>query len=203
VGHRSLSCVRARTRDAAEMCHGWVSSEGGLGDSQKKFRRRRSTGFRAGHERFRAKFSQRASGNTGPAKLPARKSLRPSRSAVSFDGSRSQEDWPQRRFARRPLEKRHGCKPHNAGATDRASTTVSPNDQFAGIPGTATMLLDMAAKKIPESVIRAFIKRHRIPSVSTVVEDVGSIRVDPAAAGSPTPPWRRSARRKKTGEQPS
>ncbi len=68
---------------------------------------------------------------------------------------------------------------------------------------TAIMSLAMAAKKIPDSVIRAFIKRHRIPSVSTVVEDVGSVRVDPAAAGSPTPPWRRGLRRKHAGGQPS
>jgi hypothetical protein len=57
----------------------------------------------------------------------------------------------------------------------------------------------MAAKKIPKSVIRAFIKRHRIRSFSAVIKDVDSVRVDPAAAGSPTPPWRR----KSTGEQPS
>jgi hypothetical protein len=58
----------------------------------------------------------------------------------------------------------------------------------------------MAAKKIPTSVVRAFIKHHMIPSVSTVVEDVDRVRVDPAAAGSPTPPWRRGVHRKNTGE---
>jgi len=65
------------------------------------------------------------------------------------------------------------------------------------------MLLAMAAKKIPESVIRAFIERHRIPFVSTVIRDVERVRVDPAAVGSPVPPWRRASRRKSTGEQPS
>jgi hypothetical protein len=61
----------------------------------------------------------------------------------------------------------------------------------------------MAAKKIPASVIRAFIKRHRISFASTVIEDVDTVRVDPAAPGSPTPPWRRPSRPKSTGEQPS
>jgi hypothetical protein len=61
----------------------------------------------------------------------------------------------------------------------------------------------MAAKKIPKSVIRAFIERHRTRFVVTVIEDVDSVRVDPAAPGSPTPPWRRASRRKSTGEQPS
>jgi hypothetical protein len=61
----------------------------------------------------------------------------------------------------------------------------------------------MAAKKIPNSVVRAFLKRHVIPSVSTVIKDVDRVRVDPAAAGSPTPPWRRGMRRKHAGEQPS
>jgi hypothetical protein len=57
----------------------------------------------------------------------------------------------------------------------------------------------MAAKKIPKSVIRAFIKREmaRTRSVSIVIEDVDSVRVDPNAPGSPTPPWRR----KSGGEQ--
>jgi hypothetical protein len=49
----------------------------------------------------------------------------------------------------------------------------------------------MAAKKIPKSVIRAFIERHRMRSVSIVIDDVDTVRVDPAAPGSPTPPWRR------------
>jgi hypothetical protein len=62
---------------------------------------------------------------------------------------------------------------------------------------------EMATKKIPDSVIRAFIKRHRIRSFSAVIKDVDSVRVDPAAAGSPTPPWRRLLRHKSTGEQPS
>jgi hypothetical protein len=61
----------------------------------------------------------------------------------------------------------------------------------------------MAAKKIPKSVIRAFIKRHRIPSFSAVIMDVDSVRVDPAAAGSPTPPWRRASPGKSSGEQSS
>jgi hypothetical protein len=54
-------------------------------------------------------------------------------------------------------------------------------------------LSDMAARKIPKSVIRACIKRelHRTRSVSIVIDDVDSVRVDPNAAGSPTPPWRR------------
>jgi hypothetical protein len=61
----------------------------------------------------------------------------------------------------------------------------------------------MAAKKIPDSVIRAFIERHRTRFVSTVITDVDTVRVDPAAPGSPTPPWRRALRRKSSGEQPS
>lgn len=61
----------------------------------------------------------------------------------------------------------------------------------------------MAGKKIPDSVVRAFLKRHAIPSVSTVISDVDRVRVDPAAAGSPAPPWRRRVRRKNTGEQSS
>jgi hypothetical protein len=36
-----------------------------------------------------------------------------------------------------------------------------------------------------------------------ILDNVDSVRVDPAAAGSPTPPWRRALRRKSTGEQPS
>jgi len=67
------------------------------------------------------------------------------------------------------------------------------------------MSLAMAAKKIPKSVIRAFIQRelHRARSVSIVIEDVDSVRVDPAAPGSPTPPWRRASRGKSSGEQPN
>jgi len=64
-----------------------------------------------------------------------------------------------------------------------------------------------AKKKIPKSVIRAFIKRHRIRSVSKVIKDVDSVRVDPAAAGRaggpPLPPWRRALHRRSAGEQPS
>jgi hypothetical protein len=60
----------------------------------------------------------------------------------------------------------------------------------------------MATKKIPKSVILAFMKRHRMPYFSKVIEDVDTVRVDPAAPGSPTPPWRRASRGKHTGEQP-
>jgi hypothetical protein len=31
--------------------------------------------------------------------------------------------------------------------------------------------------------------------VVVVIDDLDSVRVDPAAAGSPTPPWRRDLRR--------
>jgi hypothetical protein len=58
----------------------------------------------------------------------------------------------------------------------------------------------MPAKKIPDSVIRAFIERHQMPSVSIVIDDLDSVRVDPAAAGSPTPPSLRDVRRKLAGE---
>jgi hypothetical protein len=58
----------------------------------------------------------------------------------------------------------------------------------------------MAAKKIPRSVILAFIKARQRPYFSIVIEDVDSVRVDPAAAGSPVPRWRRGVLRR-TGEQ--
>lgn len=58
----------------------------------------------------------------------------------------------------------------------------------------------MAAKKIPDSVTRAFIERHQMPSVSIVIDDLDSVRVDPAVAGSPTPPSLRDVRRKIAGE---
>jgi hypothetical protein len=47
-------------------------------------------------------------------------------------------------------------------------------------------------KRIPRSVIRAFYERHRTRFVPTVITDVDSVRVDPAAPGSPTPPWLRT-----------
>jgi hypothetical protein len=59
----------------------------------------------------------------------------------------------------------------------------------------------MPAKKIPDSVIRAFLERHRTRSVSIVIDDLDSVRVDPAAPGSPTPPWRRDVRRKHAVKQ--
>jgi hypothetical protein len=65
------------------------------------------------------------------------------------------------------------------------------------------MWVTMAAKKIPKSVIRAFMERHRMRSVSIVIEDVDAVRVDPNAPGSPTPPWRRASGPKSSGEQPS
>ncbi len=58
----------------------------------------------------------------------------------------------------------------------------------------------MPAKKIPDSVIRAFVERHQMPSVSIVIDDLDSVRVDPAVAGSPTPPSLRDVRRKLAGE---
>jgi hypothetical protein len=58
----------------------------------------------------------------------------------------------------------------------------------------------MPAKKIPESVIRAFMERHRTRCVSIVIEDLDTVRVDSDAPGSPIPPWRRGVLCR-TGEQ--
>jgi len=55
-------------------------------------------------------------------------------------------------------------------------------------------------KKIPKSVIRAFLEQHRTRSVSIVIEDVDSVRVDPYAPRSPIAPWRRGVL-KRTGEE--
>jgi hypothetical protein len=60
----------------------------------------------------------------------------------------------------------------------------------------------MPAKKIPNSELLASLKRRVVKRVVVVIDDLDSVRVDPAAAGSPTPPWRRDLRRKTTGEQP-
>jgi hypothetical protein len=45
------------------------------------------------------------------------------------------------------------------------------------------------------------LKRRVLKPVMIVIDDLDSVRVDPAAAGSPIPSWRRDLRRKTTGEQ--
>jgi hypothetical protein len=42
-----------------------------------------------------------------------------------------------------------------------------------------------------------------IKPVVVVIDDLDSVRVDPAAASSPTPSWRLGVRRKHVGKQPS
>jgi hypothetical protein len=49
----------------------------------------------------------------------------------------------------------------------------------------------MPAKKIPNSELLASLKRRVVKPVVIVIDDLDSVRVDPAAAGSPTPSWRR------------
>jgi hypothetical protein len=44
-------------------------------------------------------------------------------------------------------------------------------------------------KKISNPALRAYYERHQTRSVSIVIEDIDSVRVDPNAPGSPTPPW--------------
>ena len=60
--------------------------------------------------------------------------------------------------------------------------------------------LAMATKKIPNSKLLAALKRRVMKPVVIVIDDLDSVRVDPAAAGSPTPSWRRGVRRKHAGE---
>jgi hypothetical protein len=57
--------------------------------------------------------------------------------------------------------------------------------------------------KTANPAFRAYLERHQTRSVSIVIEDIDSIRVDPSAPGSPTPPWRRASGPKSSGEQPS
>jgi hypothetical protein len=58
----------------------------------------------------------------------------------------------------------------------------------------------MPPKKIPKSVIRAFMERHRTRFVSIVIEDLDTVRVDPDAPGTPISRWRRGVLCR-TGEQ--
>ena len=61
----------------------------------------------------------------------------------------------------------------------------------------------MTTKKIPNSELLASLKRRVIKPVVVVIDDLDSVRVDPAAASSPTPSWRLGVRRKHVGKQPS
>jgi hypothetical protein len=58
----------------------------------------------------------------------------------------------------------------------------------------------MPAKKIPNSELVASLKRRVVKPVVVVIDDLDSVRVDPAAAGSLIPSWRRGVLCR-TGEQ--
>ncbi|HYM45743.1 MAG TPA: hypothetical protein VES65_06225 [Solirubrobacteraceae bacterium] len=53
----------------------------------------------------------------------------------------------------------------------------------------------MAAKKTPDSEVHASLKRRVAQPITTVIEDLDSVRVEPSAARL-MPPWQRAARRK-------
>ncbi len=54
----------------------------------------------------------------------------------------------------------------------------------------------MAAKKTPDTAVRADLVRRVVRPITTVIEDVGSVRVRPSTAARLMPPWQRVARRK-------
>jgi hypothetical protein len=54
----------------------------------------------------------------------------------------------------------------------------------------------MAAKKTPDAAVRADLMRRVAQPVTTVIEDVDSVRVKPSTAARLMPPWQRVARRK-------
>jgi hypothetical protein len=56
-------------------------------------------------------------------------------------------------------------------------------------------------KKISNPALRAYYERHQTQWVSILIEDVDSVRVDPAAPGSPIAPWRRPPWRRDTGAE--
>ena len=61
----------------------------------------------------------------------------------------------------------------------------------------------MPTKKIPNSELLAALKRRVIKPVVVVIDDLDSVRVDPNAAGSPIPSWRKGVRAKHAGKQSS
>jgi hypothetical protein len=55
----------------------------------------------------------------------------------------------------------------------------------------------MAAEKTPDAEVRADLMRRVARPVTTVIEDLDRVRVEPSAAGGRLmPPWQRVARRK-------
>ncbi len=58
------------------------------------------------------------------------------------------------------------------------------------------MMLAMPAKKITATDARETLKRRVIQPVTTIVDDLDSVRVEPSAAPHLMPPWQRIARRK-------
>jgi hypothetical protein len=54
----------------------------------------------------------------------------------------------------------------------------------------------MSAKKTNNSDVHADLKRRVTRPVTTIVEDLDSVRVKPSAAAHLMPPWQRIARRK-------
>jgi hypothetical protein len=56
--------------------------------------------------------------------------------------------------------------------------------------------IKMPAKKVTDSEARADLKRRVTRPVTTIIEDLDSVRVKPSAAAHLMPPWQRIARRK-------
>lgn len=54
----------------------------------------------------------------------------------------------------------------------------------------------MDAEKSRLSEAYARLKQQLIPPVKTVIEDLDSVRVEPASPTAPTPPWQRHTSRK-------
>jgi hypothetical protein len=54
----------------------------------------------------------------------------------------------------------------------------------------------MAAEKTPEAAVSAAQARRVAVPVTTVIEDLDSVRVKPSSVSRLMPPWRRVARRK-------
>jgi len=54
----------------------------------------------------------------------------------------------------------------------------------------------MPAKKTTDAEARVDLKRRVIRPVTTIVEDLDTVRVKPSAAAHLMPPWQRIARRK-------
>jgi hypothetical protein len=54
----------------------------------------------------------------------------------------------------------------------------------------------MATEKTPDAAVRTDLMRRVTQPVTTVIDDLDSVRVKPSAAARLMPPWRRAARRK-------